>query len=396
MKVAQINATCGSGSTGKICLSVSKLLNERAVGNVIFYSQGMSDYSKGIKFSTDRYKKIQALKSRICGNWGFNSKMATRRLISELEHFAPDIVHIHNIHAHDCDLDMLLPYLKEKRIKVFWTFHDCWAFTGYCTHFLMENCDKWKTECRNCVKWREYSWIFDRSNMLFQKKKTLLDDLDITLITPSDWMAKTVKQSFLSQKEIVVIHNGINLDVFKPSRSNFRDRYDLQGKKIVLGVAFNWGYAKGLDVVNKLANMLDEEYAIVLVGTTPAVDKQLSPRIICIHKTDDQAQLADIYSAADVFINPTREENYPTVHLESIACGTPVISFDVGGCKETIPEGCGECVSCGDVEEMERAIIRWCSNAVAHAQSFDREYIARMDEKECFRKYIDLYQAYAD
>lgn len=392
MKVAQINATCGSGSTGKICLAVSRLLNERGVENRIFYSQGMSDYPNGVKYSTDPYKKVQALKSRLFGNWGFNSKLATRRLISELEQFKPDIVHIHNIHAHDCDMGALLSYLKERKLKVFWTFHDCWAFTGYCTHFLLANCDKWQTECHNCVKRREYSWIFDRSSAMFHRKKALFADLDLTIITPSVWLANIVKQSFLSEKNVMVIHNGINLDVFKPSRSDFRDRYTLQDKKIVLGVAFNWGYAKGLDVINKLADLLDETYAIVLVGTTPAVEKQLSPRIIGIHKTENQAQLAEIYSAADVFINPTREENYPTVQLESIACGTPVISFHVGGCKETIPEGWGECVPCDDVDGMKAAIIRWCSQKRIRAVSAGRENVAGMDEKVCFCKYIDLYQ----
>lgn len=391
MKVAQINATCGSGSTGKICLSVSKILDERGVENRIFYSQGMSEYPKGVRYSTDRYKKIQALKARIFGNWGFNSKMATNRLIAELEQFNPDIVHIHNIHAHDCDIEMLLSYLKEKKLRVFWTFHDCWVFTGYCMHFLKENCDKWRTECRNCVKWKEYSWFIDRSNTLFRRKKTLCDDLNLTIITPSTWLANVVKHSSLSDKDVIVIHNGINLAVFKPTQSDFRDRYNLKDKRVVLGVAFSWGYTKGLDVVNKLADTLDKTYVVVLVGTTPAIDKQLSPRIVSIHKTDNQTQLAEIYSAADVFINPTREENYPTVHLESIACGTPVISFDVGGCRETIPEGWGECVPCDDVDGMKAAIIRWCSKAT-HAVSPDREQLTRMDEKECFLEYIDLYQ----
>ena len=195
MKVVQINATCGSGSTGKICLSVSKLLDERGIENRIFYSQGLSDYSLGVKYSTEGYKKIQAVKSRIFGNWGFNSRMATRRLITALEDFEPDVVHIHNIHSHDCDIEMLISYLKKKKLRVFWTFHDCWAFTGYCTHFLLANCDKWKRECCNCAKWKEYSWVFDRSNTLFRRKKALYADLNLTIITPSTWLANVVKQS---------------------------------------------------------------------------------------------------------------------------------------------------------------------------------------------------------
>ena len=150
-----------------------------------------------------------------------------------------------------------------------------------------------------------------------------------------------------------------------------------------------------MDVINILAKKLDETYAIVLVGTTPEIDRMLSRRIISIHKTDNQTQLAEIYSAADVFINPTREDNYPTVHMESVACGTPVISFDVGGCRESIPAGFGECVPCGDVKAMEAAIARWCNTDKEHMVNLDRIVGFELDEKECFRKYIDLYQVYS-
>ena len=166
MKIVQINSVCGMGSTGKICIAISELLNQKNVENYIFYAMGDSDYKQGVKFSDDNYIKVQALFSRVFGNYGFNSFFATKRLISKLKSIKPDIIHLHNIHSHDCNLTILFKYIKKANIKVFWTFHDCWAITGYCTHFDMIGCDKRKTGCKKCPQVKEYSWFFDRSAYL--------------------------------------------------------------------------------------------------------------------------------------------------------------------------------------------------------------------------------------
>ena len=211
MKLVQINTTCGAGSTGKICVAVSELLNAAGVENYILYTSGHSDYIHGKKYMTAPEVKIQALKSRIFGNYGFQSKAATKRLIAELDMIAPDIVHLHNLHSHNVHIGDLFAYLKAKGIKIFWTFHDCWAFTGYCPHFDMIGCDKWKNNgCGICPQKFHYSWFFDRSKWLFDKKKELFSDLDLTVITPSQWLADRVKQSFLKDKAVKVINNGID------------------------------------------------------------------------------------------------------------------------------------------------------------------------------------------
>ena len=196
MKIVQINAVCGKGSTGKICVDVSRVLTENGIENYILYSSGTSDYPLGIKFTNDKYIKLQALKSRIFGNYGFNSRRATKKLISELERIKPDAVHMHNIHSHDINLEMLFDYFRKTQLKVYWSFHDCWAFTGYCPHFAMAKCDYWKTQCHSCVQRKQYSWFFDKSAKQYQRKKAIFRDVNLTVITPSPWLTNVVKQSF--------------------------------------------------------------------------------------------------------------------------------------------------------------------------------------------------------
>ena len=390
VKIVQINAVCGSGSTGKICVDVSKLLAEKGIENYILYAVGKSDFPLGIKYTNEKYIKLQALKSRVFGNYGFNSKRATKNLISKLEEIKPDIIHLHNLHSHNVDVRMLFKYFKKNpQIKLFWTFHDCWAFTAYCPYFDIVRCDKWKFECGSCPQKKAYSWFFDKSTELFNNKKELFTGLDLTIITPSKWLGNLVKQSFLKESTIKVINNGIDLEVFKPTKSNFREKHGLQDKKIVLGVAFDWGERKGLDVFTELSKALPENYQIVLVGTNDSVDKLLPNNIISIHRTNNQTELAEIYTAADVLANPTREENYPTVNMEAIACGTPVVTFDTGGSPEMLDEATGIVVEKNNVSAFKEAIIKACSGnytseaCVEKAKSFDKN--------ERFKEYIELY-----
>lgn len=391
MKIVQINTVCGSGSTGKICLAVSELLTDQRVENFTLYASGNSSYPLGIKYMSSFEVKLQALKSRILGNYGFNSGNATKRLIKHLESINPDIVHLHNLHGHNVHLELLFRYLKQNKIKIFWTFHDCWAITGYCPHYDMVGCSKWRTGgCSDCPQRKHYSWFFDRSHWLYQKKKELFNGLDMTIITPSQWLADQVKQSFLKDHEVKVINNGIDLSVFYPRESNFRERYNLENKFIVLGVAFGWGIRKGLDVFIELSKCLDKRFQIVLVGTNDDIDKRLPDNIISIHRTQNQIELSEIYTAADVFVNPTREENFPTTHMESLACGTPVIAFDTGGCSEMLDPTCGCVVEKNNINALEKSIIEVCTqklyssdNCIAKSASFtacDR-----------FQEYIDLY-----
>ena len=392
MKIVQINSTCGSGSTGKICVAISNLLVEKGIENHILYTVGKSSYPYGIRYMSPLEVKLQALKAKVMGNYGFQSKVATKRLIAELDRISPEIVQMHNLHSHNVHLGMLFTYLKEKNIKIFWTFHDCWAFTGYCPHYTMIGCQKWKDECcHNCPQKSHYSWFFDCGAMLYEKKKQLFSELDLTIITPSRWMADQVKLSSLKGYPVKVINNGIDLSVFYPRKSDFREKYHLKTKFILLGVAFGWGPRKGLDIFIRLAERLDPEiFQIILVGTDDNVDQQLPNNIISIHRTADQIELAEIYSATDVFVNPSREENYPTVNMEAIACGTPVLTFRTGGSPEIIDEKTGIAVDCDDEESLYQAILEIeLKRPFSQADCLYRAQ--QFSEKEKFSAYVELY-----
>ena len=392
MKVLQINSVCGKGSTGKICVGISETLSKNSIDNKIFYFSGHSNYRLSEKISNDFYIKIQALKSRIFGNYGFNSGIVTKKLIKRIESYDPDIVHLHNIHGHDVNLEMLMAYLRDKRKKIVWTFHDCWPFTGYCTHFTLCNCNKWKIKCEKCPQTKGNTWFFDKSGNVFLRKKNAFSDLDLTIVTPSEWLAGLVKQSFLKEYPVKVINNGIDLNVFKPTSSDFRQRYGItEDKKIILGVAFGWGARKGLDVFIELAKRLPENYRIVLVGTDEKVDKLLSKNVISIHRTHNQSELAQIYTAADLFVNPTREDNYPTVNMESIACGTPVLTFRTGGSPECIDETCGSVVDCDDIDGLEREIVRICKEK-PYSKTACLNHAQYYEDKKRFCECINLYK----
>ena len=260
---------------------------------------------------------------------------------------------------------------------------------------VMAKCDKWKTGCYSGPRYRLYPYTFvDRTKQMWKLKKSWFGGVeDMTIVTPSRWLADLVKQSFLNGYDVRVINNGIDLDIFKPTAGNFREKYTLQDKKIVLGVASGWGYRKGLDVFIELSKRLPEDYKIVLVGTDDSVDKKLPPEILSIHRTCDQQELAQIYTAADVFVNPTREENFPTVNIESLACGTPVLTYRTGGSPECIDASCGIVVDRNDEEALYHAILQ-----IAEKKPFSpeacRQRALQFSEKEKYNEYVQLYRQF--
>lgn len=397
MKIVQINSVCGRGSTGKICVAVSELLSKGGVENYILYSRWLSDYPLAIKYEDDHYAKWQAFREKVFGTYGFEAKSATRKLIKNLEEIKPDIVHLHILHSHDCNLTLLFDYLREKHIKVFWTFHDCWALTGYCHHFDMIGCDKWKSCCNHCPDRKRFSWFFDRSEELHIRKKAMVEGLDLTIITPSVWMADIVNQSFMGSCPVKVINNGIDLEVFKPYGSyaaeveQCRLKYGLSGKRVILGVADVWGYKKGLFDFVKLRTLLSDDYLIVLVGVTDRIRKELPSGIIGVLRTQNQKELAILYSIAEFFVNPTYEDTYPTTNLESIACGTPVITYRTGGSPETIKRGTGWIVEKGDVESIADVIASNINGLTLMRNNCVEMASKYFDKKNCFTQYLSLY-----
>ncbi len=360
MKVLMINSVCSIRSTGRICTNILDTLLSCGDECRIAYGREnvIEKYQKySYQISSPYSAKIDALKCRIFDNAGFNSVIATKKFIKWVEEYDPDLIHLHNLHGYYINIDILFEYIKRKNKPVIWTMHDCWAFTGHCSHYVSRNCDKWLTGCYNCPGKHGYpkSILFDNSKKNYLKKKDVFSKVDnLTIITPSQWLANQVKQSFLSDKKIQVINNGIDTSVFKPTQSDFRKKHNLQDKKIILGVASAWTASKGLYDFVKLSEKLNEKYKIVLVGLKENQRSEIPSQILAIDRTTDTKELAEIYTAADLFVNPTYADTYPTVNLEAQACGTPVITYRTGGSVESVPSE--NVVETGDIEALLSAI----------------------------------------
>lgn len=399
MRIIQINMY-DSGSTGNIMKNIANLVRQKSgcalTCSARVFTKPRKTFPSApqghIYFGNYYENALHYILAQFTGLNGAFSHFGTAKLIRQCKKFKPDIIHLHNLHAFCINLPMLFRYIKKHKIPVVWTFHDCWAFTGHCPHFVMVNCDKWETECHDCPQLSVYpkSHVDNTRVSHRLKKKWFLGVDNLTVVTPSEWLAGLVRKSFLGEYTVKVINNGINLDVFKPTESDFRGKNGLLGKKILLGVSSGWDKRKGLDVFVELSKRLDDEYRIVLVGSNP-LKNELSSNVISIDRTENQKELAEIYTAADLFVNPTREENYPTVNMESIACGTPVLTFKTGGSPEISDDSCGMVVDVDDIDSMEREIKRICEQSPYNKENC-LERAKNFDMNGRFEEYIELYK----
>lgn len=394
MKILEINQV-NFGSTGHIMLQIADLATKKGHEVICsFYARRNKDKDKnciyiGNKVSHNIHKKLY----RKTGNNGCYSKISTWNFLRKVKKFDPDLIHIHNLHNCYINLPMLFDYIKKNNKKVVWTLHDCWSFTGQCPYFTAVGCEKWKTGCHDCEQINRYpSCSVDRTEKMWNRKKEWFTGVqNLTIVTPSQWLADLAKQSFLKDYPVKVINNGINLDVFKPTESDFRTKHNLEDKKIILGVASVWEVRKGLDVFIELSKRLDDRYKIVLVGTNDEVDKKLPEGIISIHRTSNQKELAELYTAADVFFIPTREDNFPTVNMESLACGTPVLTFNTGGSPEMVDEATGVVLMNEDIASVEQAVISMCESG-KYTKEACTERAKQYDSGLKYNEYLSLFE----
>lgn len=389
----QINVTANWGSTGKIAESIGvAALNQGWESYIAYGRYNNPSQSKLIKIGSQLDVYTHYAEQRVWDNEGLSSRSATKKLIAQIKEINPDVVQLHNIHDHYLNYRILFEYLNSTNIQVVWTFHDCWAFTGHCFHFVTKNCNKWETECYDCPLKSEYpKTLFDRSKKNYELKKYLFTSCkNLTIVPCSEWMANFVSESFLKEKRMQVIHNGVDLNVFKPvGNKNSNDKFH------VLAVSNVWNKDKGLFDIYQLRKDLSSEYNITIVGLSDAQIKELPDGIVGIQRTQNVQELVELYSSADVLINPTYADTFPTVNLEALACGTPVITYNTGGSPEAVDENTGVVVSQGDVlalkEFIEKMRLHPLSSDLCRKRA--EQYF---DKNKCFNKYIQLYESLLD
>lgn len=396
-KLLLINTTLNSGSTGRITEQISALAETQ--GWDCYLAHG-GRYINKSKFKTIQIRGkldnvVHAVLGEFLGLHGFGSYLATKRFVKTIKKVKPDVIHLHNIHGYYLNIKVLFDYLAEADIPVVWTLHDCWSFTGHCTHFEKEGCYKWKTDCGNCpLLMAQYkSRLFDRSKKNLNIKKSLYAKQKNLIITPvSQWLGNLLSKSILKQHRIQVINNGIDLKVFNPTLSNLKKRLNIpEGNKRILGVvASGFGEEKGR--TEFLEYSKNPEWQIVIVGLSDEDKRDIPDNIICINRTNSQEELAEFYSAADVFVNPTYNESLGLTNIEANACGTPVVTYKAGGSPETIDTTTGIVVARGDIEGMKNAIQLVLSKGKAEYLLASRKRVERLYNKnDRFMDYIKLY-----
>lgn len=390
-KLLQINVTANSGSTGKIAEAIGQLAISRGWESWIAYGRGTpQSESHLIRIGNDWDMRWHGVETRLLDNHGLASRRTTRKFISQIKEINPDIIHLHNIHGYFINYPLLFRFLQEWGGPVVWTFHDCWPFTGHCAYFDMVNCNKWQNKCMNCPQRDSYpkSYI-DQSFRNYITKKSSFNTIlsQLTLVPVSKWLSDLLTKSYLCNCRIRKIHNGIDLKLFKPLSDFSKEKF------VILGVASVWDQRKGLADFIKLSNILSDRYKIILIGLSEKQIKSLPPNIQGIRRTENINQLVELYSIADVFINPTWEDNFPTTNIEALACGTPVITYRTGGSPEAIDSNTGIVVEQGDVQGLKKAIetIRTSSDRFTPELCRGRaEKYFNQDDR--FEEYFELYE----
>lgn len=398
MKILQINTTYNFGSVGRLISEIGDLLVNHGHESVAAFGK---TYREGnsliIRIGNKKDFLLHVINTRLCDHHGFSSKRATERFINRIKQVRPDIIHLHNIHGYYLHVGVLFEYLKKAMKPIIWTFHDCWPFTGHCSHFQYVSCNKWQAECDRCPNIHGYpkSWFIDNSNSNFHKKKEIFTGLErLLLVSPSEWLAKHLRNSFLSDYETMVINNGVDLDKFRPIiNEGINSKFNIN-KKYILGVASVWTERKGLGDFFKLRKIIDPEIEIVLVGLSKRQLTLLPQGIKGISRTENINELALFYSGAEVFLNPTYVDNFPSVNIESLACGTPVITYNTGGSAESLDRLTGIIVDKGDINGMANALNSICKKGKTEFSNECRSRAERLYDKEKrYKDYMSLYQS---
>lgn len=395
-KLVQINTVC-NGSTGNIMRQIQIAAEEKGYDAISFFGRrkGYPDLHCE-RFGNSFGFWMHVIWTTLTDRQGLFSYFITKRMIRRLRAVSPDIIHLHNLHGYYLNYPLLFEYLrKEYGGKIIWTFHDCWPITGHCAYFTRINCNKWKVQCNRCPNKGVYpiSWGLDSSKYNYMLKKKLFSDFkNMIIVCPSQWMQNIAKNSFLKDIKSVVVSNGIDLAMFYPRNSKEAlEKYKIpKNKKIILGVASIWEERKGLDIFLKLASKISEDYIIVLVGLNKVQMKKLPPNIIGIKRTENQNELAELYTWAEVFLNPSEEESFSLVTIEAMACGTPVVALDSSAVKELIHEENGVVLHEPVIQDYIKALEE-CSKKKENVTSICGS-VSKYSWQNMTKKILELYE----
>lgn len=396
MKILLINTVCGVGSTGRICTDIADLLLAQGHECRIAYGRGnVPEKYRPIarQIGSTLQIKAHAGLARLTDSAGFHSRRATKELIEWIDHWKPDLIHLHNLHGYYVNVECLFQYVKAKDIPVVWTFHDCWPYTGHCVYSDYIGCDRWQTGCYSCPKKHEYpvSMLLDRSKQNYQRKKAAFTGVKrLAIVTVSDWLKAEVKQSFMKDYKVVRIYNGIDQSVFRPSHSDIKKELGIDGKRMLLGVSDRWSERKGLSFFYRYAEEKKPDEALVMVGFNKDELPKVPQGIIALPRTDLVQQLVNLYSAADIVLNPSVEETFGLVTAEALSCGTPVIVQNATACPELVDESCGRIIEKNNYEQFKEAIINLENNLPDAQACLTRATL--FDKQTNYMKYIHLYQ----
>ena len=396
MKVVQINAIYGSKSTGTIVKDIDKLLESKGHESYVVYPQATEEPTNGYKIGNKFDYKLHALLTRLLGKQAYFSRNSTKKLLNQIDKIKPDIVHLHNLHSNYIHLNMLLDYLAIKKIKTVITLHDCWFFTGKCFHYQVANCDKWKESCGDCPKIKDDvpSWFFDPTSEVISDKRKYFNKIDsLTVVGVSKWISEEAKQGIFKDNKIVTIYNGVDIDIFKPTQSEIRKELKLEDKFILIGTAEKW-----LDTLNKhtleyIASNLQSDMKLIIFGCSKDQIEKLPDSVIGLGYIKDRRELVKLYSMADVFVNVTWEDSLPTVNIESLACGTPVITYESGGSPEIVNKETGLVVLQGDKFKLMNSIleVKKMGKDYYHDKCINRVF-ENFDKNSRYEEYIALYK----
>jgi putative colanic acid biosynthesis glycosyltransferase len=397
MRVLQINVTLNSGSTGRIASDIGKMIVEKGGQSFIAYGRQEHQHQpNAIKIGNRWDQANHLLQTRLFDRHGFLSNKATRIFLQRISELKPDVIHLHNLHGYYLNVELLFAFLQVWKKPVVWTLHDCWAFTGHCTYFTHVNCQKWKTQCYQCPLKKEYpsSIGLDRSKNNFFKKKEAFSSLkNLALVTVSDWLKSMVSSSFLNDKECTTIYNGVNLEVFRPMSSSSLSKYGIVSTYI-LAVANIWTKRKGLDDLKALRSILTPSLQMVVIGLSQEQIRDLPPGMVGIERLQNVNDLAELYSGASVFVNPSKLETFGMVTAEALACGVPVVVYDATASPELVAEGTGYVVPEHDIAGMATAIAKIMRNGTSSYRQRCRDAAtAQFDKEKQYEKYFALYKS---